>query len=71
MTLLSITKKRQPIHNQYNEHQFSIEYYYVDYVIMLPKLYGYDYLEIVKIIKPNVIAVTIAIHKSIIKNAEY
>ena|SRR5436190_24175959 len=52
-------KKRAPTHTQKERAYNLLALRYVDYVIMLPLLNGFDdYLELVKTIKPHVIAIT-------------
>jgi len=52
-------KKRAPIHNHYQRATNVGSIRYVDKVIMLPNLNGFeDYSELLKNINPNIIAVT-------------
>jgi glycerol-3-phosphate cytidylyltransferase-like family protein len=53
------SKKRAPIHNQKERQMILENLRSVDMVISLPFLQSYDeYLELVKIIRPQIIAVT-------------
>lgn len=53
------TKQRQPIHNQQQRAQILASLEFVDVVITLPYMQGHeDYLNMVKMVRPKVIAVT-------------
>ncbi|QQG44628.1 MAG: adenylyltransferase/cytidyltransferase family protein [Candidatus Roizmanbacteria bacterium] len=52
-------KKREPIHNQFQRAQILSNLDIVDKIILLPLFKGYDdYLKLVRMLKPSVIAVT-------------
>lgn len=57
--LISLSKKRLPIHTQAQRATNLAAIRYVDYIILLPRLNGFkDYNQLVQDIRPNVIAVT-------------
>ncbi len=56
---IKIQKKRNPIHTQIQRAQILIALECVDYVLLLPEIKGYPaYLQIVKDISPDIVAVT-------------
>lgn len=69
-TIKKIKGQSRPINNQQNRAEMLINLDMVDWVILLPEINGQQYTDLIKNIKPSVIAITKGDEKTEIKKTQ-